>query len=88
MQRLVIMSDGPVIAAVHLPQSLLFSAAASQEAILIPEGGTDFDAEMQKIEIAYLNAALRRCNGSKTGAARLLRMDPQRMKYLCRKLKL
>jgi len=88
MQRLVIMSDGPVIAAVHLPQSLLFSAAASQEAILIPEEGADFDAEMQKIEIAYLNAALRRCNGSKTGAARLLRMDPQRMKYLCRKLKL
>ena len=88
VQRLVIMSDGPVIAAVHLPQSLLFSAAASQEAILIPEEGADFDAEMQKIEIAYLSAALRRCNGSKTGAARLLRMDPQRMKYLCRKLKL
>jgi two-component system response regulator PilR (NtrC family) len=88
VQRLVIMSDGPAIAALHLPQSLLFSAAASQEAILIPEDGADFDAEMQKIEIAYLNAALRRSNGSKTAAARLLRMDPQRMKYLCRKLNL
>jgi DNA-binding NtrC family response regulator len=87
-QRLVIMSDGPVIAAHHLPQPLLSSSAASQEAILIPEEGVDFDAEMERIEIAYLSAALRRTNGKKTAAANLLRVDPQRMKYLCRKLKL
>ncbi len=48
----------------------------------------DFDAEMQRIEIAYLSAALRRTSGRKSAAANLLRMDPQRMKYLCRKLKL
>jgi DNA-binding NtrC family response regulator len=88
VQRLVLMSDGPGIAAHHLPQQLLSSTAASQEAILIPEDGVDFDGEMQKIEIAYLNAALRRGNGSKSAAARLLRIDPQRMKYLCRKLQL
>ena len=87
-QRLVIMNDGQVVAAHHLPQQLLTSSAASQEAILIPEGGVDFDAEMQKIEIAYLSAALRRTNGKKTAAANLLRIDPQRMKYLCRKLNL
>jgi two-component system response regulator PilR (NtrC family) len=88
LQRLVIMSDGPVIAAHHLPQHLLTSSAASHEAILIPEGGVDFDAEMEKIQIAYLNAALRRTDGRKSAAATLLHMDPQRMKYLCRKLKL
>jgi len=88
VQRLVIMSDGPTIAAHHLPQQLLSSSAASQEAILIPEEGVDFDAEMERIEIAYLSAALRRANGRKTAAANLLRIDPQRMKYLCRKLKL
>jgi DNA-binding NtrC family response regulator len=88
VQRLVIMSDGPTIAAHHLPQQLLSSSAASQEAILIPEEGVDFDAEMERIEIAYLSAALRRANGGKTAAANLLRIDPQRMKYLCRKLKL
>jgi transcriptional regulator with PAS, ATPase and Fis domain len=88
IQRLVIMSDGPVIVAHHLPQHLLSSSAASQEAILIPEGGVDFDAEMERIEIAYLNAALRRTGGKKSAAAALLRIDPQRMKYLCRKLKL
>jgi len=88
VQRLVIMSDGPVIAAHHLPQQLLSSSVASQEAVLIPESGVDFDAEMERIEIAYLSAALRRSNGKKTAAANLLRIDPQRMKYLCRKLKL
>jgi DNA-binding NtrC family response regulator len=88
VQRLVIMSDGAVIAAVQLPQQILSSTAASQEAILIPAEGVDFDAEMHKIEIAYLSAALRRTNGRKAAAARLLRLDPQRMKYLCRKLDL
>jgi DNA-binding NtrC family response regulator len=59
-----------------------------QRLVLIPESGVDFDAEMERIEIAYLSAALRRTNGKKTAAANLLRIDPQRMKYLCRKLKL
>jgi transcriptional regulator with GAF, ATPase, and Fis domain len=48
----------------------------------------DFDAEMQRIEVAYLNAALRRTGGKKSAAATLLRLDPQRMKYLCRTLKI
>lgn len=88
VQRLVLMNDGPVITAHHLPQQLLYSTAVSQEAILIPEDGVDFDAEMERIEIAYLNAALRRTGGKKSMAAALLRIDPQRMKYLCRKLKI
>jgi transcriptional regulator with PAS, ATPase and Fis domain len=86
VQRMVLMSDGLGITAHHLPQQLLVSSAASQEAILIPEEGVDFDAEMERIQIAYLNAALRRTNGKKSAAAALLRIDRQRMKYLCRKL--
>ena len=88
VQRLVLMNDSPVIKAEHLPQQLLFSTASSQEAILIPEGGVDFDAEMERIEIAYLTAALNRTKGKKSAAAALLRVDQQRMKYLCRKHKL
>jgi DNA-binding NtrC family response regulator len=88
IQRLVVMNDAPVIAAHHLPQQLLYASTASQEAILIPEEGVDFDAEMDRIQIAYLNAALRRSGGKKSAAAALLRIDPQRMKYLCRKLHL
>jgi DNA-binding NtrC family response regulator len=88
VQRLVLMSDGPTITAYQLPQQLLYSSAASQEAILIPEQGVDFDAEMERIQVAYLNAALRRAGGKKSAAAGLLHLDPQRMKYLCRTLKI
>jgi DNA-binding NtrC family response regulator len=85
VQRLVIITDSSTITAEHLPQNLLYSSTASQEAILIPEQGVDFDAEMQRIEVAYLKAALRRTSGKKSAAAALLQIDNQRMKYLCRK---
>ncbi len=85
MQRLVVMVSAQEITAEHLPQQMLQHSAASQEAILIPEDGVNFDAEMEKIEIAYLSAALRRTGGKKTAAAALLQIDSQRMKYLCRK---
>jgi len=87
IQRLVVMVNSSEITLEHLPQQLLHSSATGQESILIPEEGVDFDAEMERIEIAYLNAALRRTGGKKSAAAALLHVDPQRMKYLCRKLK-
>jgi DNA-binding NtrC family response regulator len=85
IQRLVLMNDSPLIGLKHLPQQLLVASNASQEAILIPEEGVDFDTEMGRIELAYLTAALNRTGGRKSAAASLLRIDPQRMKYLCRK---
>jgi DNA-binding NtrC family response regulator len=88
IQRLVLMVDGPVIKAHHLPQRLLYNSAASQEALLIPEEGVSFDDEIARIEAAYLTAALRRSQGSKIGAARLLHIDKQKMHYLCRKYRI
>jgi len=85
VQRLVLMVDGPVVKVQHLPQRLLYSSTTSQESLLIPEGGVNFDEEIAKIEVAYLTAALRRSDGSKIGAARLLQVDKQKMHYLCRK---
>ena len=88
VQRLVLMVDGPVVKVQHLPQRLLYNSTANQEALLIPEQGVNFDQEIAKIEIAYLTAALRRSDGSKIGAARLLNLDKQRMHYLCRKYRI
>jgi len=88
VQRLVLMAPGEVIAAKHLPQQILYASTAKQESLLIPEDGISFDEEMARIEVAYLEAALRRTSGRKAEAARLLRMDPQKMKYLCRKYNL
>jgi DNA-binding NtrC family response regulator len=85
IQRLVVMVNSPVVTLEHLPQQLLHSSATGQESILIPQEGVDFDEELKRIEMAYLNAALRRTGGKKSAAAALLQIDGQRMKYLCRK---
>jgi DNA-binding NtrC family response regulator len=85
MQRLVIMVEEPTITAEHLPQQVLYGSTTHREALLIPDEGIDFDQEMERIEAAYVEAALRRASGKKVAAAALLRINPQKMKYLCRK---
>jgi DNA-binding NtrC family response regulator len=84
VQRLVLMTEGDTIRVIDLPQPLLRQSSAAQEKILIPEEGVNFDQEIQRIEIAYLQAALNR-TGGKTAAAALLQIPVQKMKYLCRK---
>lgn len=83
-QRLALMVDGDVIGVEHLPEKLIVESAASNDQILIPADGVDLDEELVRIELAYLEAAIRRA-GSKRGAAGLLRIPVQKMKYLCRK---
>jgi len=87
-QRLVLMVERPVITPKDLPQQVLYLSTARQESLLIPEGGIDFDEEMSRIEVAYLEAALRRSGGKKVAAAALLHIKPQKIKYLCRKYKI
>jgi DNA-binding NtrC family response regulator len=88
IQRLVVTVRGEEIRASSLPPRLVAHSIAAQEAVLLPEEGVDFDAEIQRTETALLTAALRRTQGSKAAAARLLRIDGQRIKYLCRKYSL
>jgi transcriptional regulator with PAS, ATPase and Fis domain len=88
VQRLVLMVPGPVIAVKHLPQQILYASTAKHESLLIPEEGISFDEEIARIEVAYLQAALRRTGARKAAAARLLGIDSQKMKYLCRKYKI
>jgi DNA-binding NtrC family response regulator len=88
IQRLVIMVPGPTIGLEHLPQQLLAQSVTAHEAILLPPAGVRFDDEIRELEVALLEAALRRSDGSKAAAARLLHLDSQRMKYLCRKYSL
>jgi two-component system response regulator PilR (NtrC family) len=88
IQRLVITVRGEEIRAQNLPPRLVASSLAAQEAVLLPQEGTDYDAEIQRVERALLTAALRRTEGNKAAAARLLQLDGQRIKYLCRKYSL
>ncbi len=85
IQRLVVTTRHNEIDAGDLPTRVVEKSLAAQEAILIPEEGTDLDEQLRQLEIALLQTALRRTRGSKAAAARLLRIDVQRMKYLCRK---
>jgi DNA-binding NtrC family response regulator len=83
-QRLALMVDGDVIDVEHLPQKMVIESAACQDKILIPPGGVNLDEELTRIELAYLQAAIRRA-GSKRGAAAVLGIPIQKVKYLCRK---
>ncbi|HTK94488.1 MAG TPA: sigma-54 dependent transcriptional regulator, partial [Terriglobales bacterium] len=88
VQRLILMVESGTITVNHLPQQLLMSSTAKQEALLIPEEGIDFDEEMQRIETAYLQTAMRRAGGKKAAAAQILRIDSRRMAYLCSKYRI
>jgi len=88
VQRLTLLVPSAVITAKHLPQQILYTSTTKQETLLIPEEGISFDDEIARIEAAYLQAALRRTGGKKAAAAALLQIDPQKMKYLCRKYKI
>ena len=88
IQRLILMVEDPLVRSRDLPEQMLMLSAASQEALLIPEEGIDFDEEIARIEVAYLEAALRRTQGKKVAAAKLLHIKQQKMKYLCRKYKI
>jgi DNA-binding NtrC family response regulator len=85
IQRMVLMVESGSITVKHLPQQILMTSTVGHESLLIPEKGIDFDKEMARIEAAYLQAALRRTGGKKVVAAQLLGINPQKMKYLCRK---
>jgi DNA-binding NtrC family response regulator len=88
IQRLIITVRGNEIQSTHLPSPLLVTNLAASEAALLPASGADFDAEIQQMEIALLTTALRRTQNNKAAAARLLHLDGQRIKYLCRKYSL
>ena len=88
IQRLIITVGREEIGAGDLPSHLLAESVALHEAILLPKDGTDLDEQLRQLEVALLTTALRRTNGGKSAAARLLNVDVQRMKYLCRKYSL
>lgn len=83
-QRLALMVDGDSIDVEHLPEKVIMNATAGTDQLLIPADGVNLDEELVRIELAYIEAAIRRA-GSKRAAAALLRIPVQKMKYLCRK---
>ncbi len=88
IQRMIVTVAGDEIGPTDIAPQIVAESATAQEVILIPPQGCDFDDEIRQVEVALLSTALHRSHGSKAAAARLLHIDIQRMKYLCRKYSL
>jgi len=95
IQRLIVMTDGEVISATHLPphivnQQTRFNPTANSEPVkaIISEAGLSLDQEVASREYELLKAALELAGGVKIRAAELLHVNKDRMKYLCRKYNL
>lgn len=86
IQRLVVMTDGDMIALNDLPPEVVQAAGRhAKDRFHLPPAGIDLDKEVQDFERRWLEEALQRSKDGKSEAARLLGVDRNRMNYLCRK---
>ncbi len=86
IQRLVVMTDVDTITLRDLPPEVVQAGGGnSKDRFHLPVGGIDLDKEVQAFERRWLEKALERAQDGKAEAARLLRVDRNRMNYLCRK---
>ena len=94
VQRLVVMTDVEIIGAVNLPPHILrqetgFDPSRSGSGrVTITETGLSLDQEVAGYEYEMVRAALDLAGGVKIKAAELLRINKDRMKYLCKKYRL
>lgn len=75
VERLVILSDGPIIDVDLLPDNVRNGRCALAEthmAAEIGEGGVDLNALVRELEGRMINEALKHAGGNKQAAARLL----------------
>jgi DNA-binding NtrC family response regulator len=86
VQRLVLMTEHEEIGLDDLPADIVEAAGRpvrSRESI--PSRGFQLDERVDAYERSLVEAALEQSRGIKVQAARLLGVDANRMKYLCRK---
>lgn len=95
IQRLVVMGEGEIITAAQLPPQILKQETSIDSSrnddrcrAIISQGGLSLDQEVANYEYELVRAALDMTGGVKTKAAELLRLNKDRMKYLCRKYNL
>jgi DNA-binding NtrC family response regulator len=89
VQRLVLMTDGNRITLKDLPPNIAQNLPSSAAGVAwLPADGIDLNEEIEAYERKWVKAALEQSKESKVEAARLLRIDKNRMNYLCRKHRL
>ena len=86
IQRMVLLTEGSEIRLRDLPPVVLqVPSADNARPPLILGPGIDLDRELSGYERQWLEIALSQASGVKAQAARLLGVNKDRMKYLCRK---
>jgi DNA-binding NtrC family response regulator len=89
VQRLVLMTDSNKVTLKDLPPNIAQNVPNSGAGpAWLPAEGIDLNEEIEAYERKWVKAALEQSKESKAEAARLLRIDKNRMNYLCRKHRL
>jgi DNA-binding NtrC family response regulator len=90
VQRIVLMTDEPIITVRNIPADLLQAAGRDRAGpgrnhFRFPSSGFLLEEEVARFERQWIEAALAQAKGVKSEAAQLLGVNRDRMKYLCRK---
>ena len=86
MQRLVVMTDGDEIGLKNLPRDVRESEGLpGKHRVKFPSSGFRLEDEVEAYEKRWIESALQEAGGVKSQAAKLLGLNKDRMKYLCRK---
>jgi DNA-binding NtrC family response regulator len=86
VQRVVVMTDEDTVTLKNLPRDIReTTATTSRRQFRLPATGVKLEEEVAAFERHWLEVALNQSKGVKTQAARLLGLNKDKMKYLCRK---
>ncbi len=89
IQRVVVMTEGDLITPASLSRDIREATGRSADKKLrLPPSGIDLEKEVATVEKQWIELALSQAHGVKTHAARLLGLNPEKMRYLCRKYSL
>lgn len=83
IERVLLLSDGDVMDVDSLPEEI--RSGPSREKVSVPSGGIDMETIMSDTEKAYLLKALKKTNGVKTEAARLLNLSFRSFRHKLKK---
>lgn len=89
IQRVVVMTDGDLITPHSLSRDIRETTTRfAHEKLRIPPSGINLDDEVALFEKRLIELAISEGHGVKAAAARLLGLNKEKMKYLCRKYNL
>jgi DNA-binding NtrC family response regulator len=77
LERVLLLEEAPVIGLSHLPVEIRGAARPAERPFVLPVSGFD----LETIEREFICQALDRSNGNKTGAARLLGLTRDTLRY-------